>query len=307
MKLLVTGCRGFLGGSIGRFAARAGHQIVGVGRSSQPPEAWPGEYRAIDVSAADLAELIATVAPDIILHAAGTASVKNSIDAPLDDLRAAVWSFANLLDGVRQQARRPLVIFPSSAAVYGEPAELPVVEGAPVAPLSPYGFHKAACELFAREYAECFGLPLLVCRFFSLLGPAQRRLLVWELHQQVQSEAEMVRLQGTGEETRDYLGIEDAARCVLGLAARWTERRTDGLQLFNVASGTEIRVAELALLVGRLLGKQKQVLAHGASRPGDPQRWQADVTRLRAELCDWQPESIETALTRCFEAWDSPG
>src|SRR5262249_48327157 len=153
--------------------------------------------------------VIRDFAPDVLLHAAGTASVGGSLRAPFDDLRAALLTWANVLEGVRVSQHRPLLIFPSSAAVYGEVTELPVREDMPVQPISPYGFHKVMCELLAREYAECFDLSIVVCRLFSVFGVDQRRLLVWESFERLSDAEGPAWLEGTGEESRDYLAVED--------------------------------------------------------------------------------------------------
>ena len=137
MKLLITGSNGFVGGSVGRWAARAGHEVLGVSRASQPARGWAGAYAQADALASDLTELVSAFAPDVLLHAAGTASVGASLKAPLDDLRASVLTWANVLDAVRRSGARPLVLFPSSAAVYGDLSELPAREEATPRPISP--------------------------------------------------------------------------------------------------------------------------------------------------------------------------
>src|SRR2546428_1109006 len=120
LNILITGSRGFVGGSIGRAAAQAGHEVLGLGRATQPPNDWQGKYVAADVVSADLASVIRDSAPDIVFHAAGTASVGASFTAPLDDLRASLLSWANLLDSVRRSGAQPVILFPSSGAVYGK-------------------------------------------------------------------------------------------------------------------------------------------------------------------------------------------
>ena len=72
--------------------------MLGLGRASQPAPDWPGDYRQLDVATSDLSTLIQTFQPDTILHAAGTASVGGSMVAPLDDLRASMLTWANVLD-----------------------------------------------------------------------------------------------------------------------------------------------------------------------------------------------------------------
>src|SRR6476661_8566570 len=163
MRIIITGSRGFVGGSVGRLAVQRGHDVLGVSRAAQPAVDWPGAYVSADVVSADLSQTIRDFAPDAVFHASGTASVGASFSAPLADLRASLLSWANLLDSVRRSTLQPLLLFPSSAAVYGRPEQSPVKEDAAVRPISPYGFHKAACELLAWEYADCFGQRIIVC------------------------------------------------------------------------------------------------------------------------------------------------
>jgi UDP-glucose 4-epimerase len=307
MRLLVTGCRGFIGGSFGRYAAAQGHEILGIGRTAQPPEDWPGKYAPADVAHADLAVLIREYQPDVLFHGAGSASVGASFSAPPEDLRATVQTFSNVLDSVRRSGVAPLVIFPSSAAVYGNPASLPVSEEAAVQPLSPYGFHKAMCELLAQQYAACFGLRVLICRLFSVYGPAQKRLLVHQLFAQLESGAPELRLEGTGEETRDYLYINDLSAAVLALAdAELPQRQAAACTIVNVASGETTRIGQLAETLARLHGSGKRVVAAGRPRLGDPRHWQAGIERLRERVALPPPCSLEAGLRECLSAWQKP-
>jgi UDP-glucose 4-epimerase len=304
MRLLITGCRGFIGGSFGRYAQAQGHQVFGLGRTSQPPAEWPGLYAAADVAHADLSGVISEFQPDALFHGAGSASVGASFSAPPEDLRATVQTFSNVLDAVRRAGAAPLVIFPSSAAVYGNPATLPVREDAPVQPLSPYGFHKAMCEMLAQQYATCFGLRVLVCRLFSVYGPAQKRLLVHQLFAQLESESPELRLEGTGEETRDYLYIDDLSAAVLALAeAEQPQRQSAGCSIVNVASGNSTRVGALAETLTRLSGSGKRVVAAGQPRLGDPPHWEACIRRLRERVTLPAPRSLEAGLRECLAAW----
>lgn len=304
MRILVTGSSGFVGGDFGRYAARAGHEVLGVGRASQPAPGWPGGYEQADVASSDLSDLVASFRPELLLHAAGTASVAASFRHPLDDLRASALAWANVLDSVRRSGARPLVVFPSSAAVYGEARALPTPEDAPARPISPYGFHKAACELLAREYAECFRVRVLVCRLFSVFGESQRRLLVWELYRRLAGAGGDAWLEGTGRETRDYLHVEDAAAAMLGAAeALAAAPDPAGLTIVNVASGEETRVLDLAEAVRALVAPGKEVRCRGVARAGDPPRWRADTALLRALAPGWRPRPLAERLAQCVAAW----
>ena len=300
MRILITGSTGFIGGSVGRFAANAGHEIVGIARRSQADTHWPGRHVGADVAQADISGIIQEINPEVIFHGAGTASVGASFTLPLDDMRAATMTFANLLEGVRRSGRRPLIIFPSSAAVYGNPVILPVLENAPAAPISPYGFHKLACEMLAREYSTCFGLSTLVMRVFSVFGPAQRRLLVWEIFQQLYGPGTAVQLQGSGNESRDYLYVDDLAAALLGFAQT---PGTGSYEVFNMASGIETRICDLADKMCRLVAPHKTVEYQNRKMSGDPQRWIADMGKTQKAIPNWTPQPISDRLDECVKQW----
>lgn len=302
MRILITGNRGFVGASFGRYAAASGHEILGISRSSQPEPGWPGHHVAADAAQADLSGTIRDFDPHLILQAAGSASVGGSIEDPIGDFRATSVTLMNVLEGVRRSGRQPLIIFPSSAAVYGNPANLPVAEGAPLAPISPYGYHKAACEIHAREYSQCFGLSIVVCRLFSLFGYLQRRLLVWEIFAQLVGDNEQVQLKGTGSETRDFLHVDDFSRACLLLSE--TAPRNASI-ILNVAGGRETMVMDLVSKMQILIGTHKEVRTRGVARPGDPARWFADITELRELIPAWKPQDLSTSLEETLSRWTS--
>ncbi len=303
MKILVTGSSGFVGGAYGRLAAAKGHTLLGLSLDDRPGAGWPGEHRSVDLAKVDAAGIIDEFDPDIIFHAAGPASVPDSITNPLADFVGAALVWSRLLDAVRRSNADPLVVYPSSAAVYGNAAHLPVSENTPIRPISPYGFHKAACELVAAEYNQCFEVKVMVCRLFSLFGPTQRRLLVWELYKQFVS-VDSVVLQGTGRETRDYLFIGEAAEAML----RLSELRVEATDLLavNIASGSETRVLDLAGEIGKLTNRpDKDIVCGGVARPGDPLAWRADITLLRSLLPGWGTQSVVSTLGECIGQWQN--
>jgi UDP-glucose 4-epimerase len=303
MRLFVTGARGFVGFAVTEAAVRRGWDVCGIGRSTQPPENWSGQYCWADVAHSDLTPLINGFKPDIVFHGAGSASVEQSFATPVDDLRASVLTFANLLDAIRRSRQRPAILFPSSAAVYGNPSRLPISESAPTKPISPYGFHKLQCEILAEQYRKCFSLKVIVCRLFSLFGPRQKRLLLWELFQQFTSDKPFVQLQGTGEETRDYLSAGDAASAMMDLAAQPIDGNENESSTINIASGEETSVFSLALTLRAILGSDKSVKAGAKTRLGDPVRWQADVTRLKGVVTTYPLAPLEQRLLSCVEGF----
>ncbi len=303
MKIAITGSRGFIGGSFARYAAAAGHQVLGISRSSQPETDWPGEHAHADSLHSDLSPLFREWHPEVVLHAAGSASVAGSLAEPLEDLRASAMTLANTIDGIRRAGISPALLIPSSAAVYGNPATLPVAESGAVAPISPYGFHKAACELLGREAAECLGLRVVVCRLFSVYGASQRRLLVWEVYRQLAGEYTVVELQGTGSETRDFLHIDDVSAAFLALA----QQPKRGCNVVNVASGNATSVAQLYEELKRVCDIHKMLTCRGIARPGDPPHWQADIARMRQLAPNWHPRPLRDGLAETISRWQAHG
>ncbi len=294
-RLLVTGASGFLGSSLAARAEAQGWQVTRVVRTPAP-----GAHVA-DLTRDDLTELVASCAPHAVVHAAGSASVAASVSDPADGYARSVLTFRTVLESVRRAGTGSVVANLSSAAVYGQPERLPVGEGDPTRPLSPYGFHKLAAELLAAEYGRFHGVPALSCRLFSVVGARQRRLLTYEIAAQaLDPEATEIVLRGTGHEARDFLHVDDLSDAVLGLVALPVDRLP--LEV-NVATGVETSIADLAHTVADAAGTAKHVRFRGQVSTTDPERWVADIGRLRGLLPHWQPRPLTNAVGDCVRAW----
>jgi UDP-glucose 4-epimerase len=301
MRVLITGCRGFLGSAIGQQAAQVGHDVMGVGRSSQAAPRWPGSYRQADVVDDDLSGLINEFRPDAIVHAAGAASVADSFVTPMATMRSSLMSWVNVLDAVRRTQVPARALLLSSAAVYGSPLRLPVSEGDALNPISPYGHTKVMSELAARSYVQSYQLDVVSCRLFSVLGSGQRRLLAWDIYRQVaDTETMEVRLRGRGESSRDYLHVDDVAIAVLALS-----KAVDVPAAVNIASGEESSVDVVARAMIAMTGSSKPVRYLREPGQGDPDHWRADVTRLRGLLPTWTPRTLADALASCVDGWSA--
>ncbi|MCC2643465.1 MAG: UDP-glucose 4-epimerase [Nitrospira sp.] len=298
MKILITGCQGFIGKSLAHHALHNGHQVLGVARSTQS-DMVPGmgfSHCALDRS--EFIEVLNRFAPDVVFHAAGSASVGYSFQQPREDFLMAVETWGAVLDAVRKAEGNPLVMFPSSASVYGNPTRLPVSEASSLRPISPYGFHKVICEQLAQEYCHCFGLNVVVARLFSTVGPYQQRLLVWELFRQAIDDMAYLTIQGTGTETRDFLHIQDICRYFLGIM----ERQPKGFWAVNVASGRSTSVRHMAEIVTQLAGSGQGIVTLNKDLPGDPKHWQADITLLQ-DLVPHHADDITKGIEDCVRYW----
>ena len=162
----------------------------------------------------------------------------------------------------------------------GDPPQLPATIATPVQPISPYGISKLAGEQYMRLYARLHSLDTRVVRPFSIYGPGLRKQVVWDmlvkLHQ-----PQPAALFGTGEETRDFVYIDDLCA---GLV-RVGEAGAPG-GIYNVCSGQETTIATIARKLSQQTGRPPLTFT-GKIRVGDPTRWRGDCTELHA--LGWRP------------------
>jgi UDP-glucose 4-epimerase len=275
---LISGAGGFLAGHVARQFTRAGWGTIGVGRTD--PNGQAALFDAFLLN--DLSErsrivsILERYAPDALVHLAAPSSVPQSIRQPVADFVGHVIPTVHLFDAVRSSGLDVRVVLISSAAVYGNPASVPILESASPAPISPYGFHKLHQELLVDEYTRIHGLRCCKARIFSTYGEDLRRLAVWDITRRAL--AGDFRVHGTGEEMRDYLYADDVARAIVAIADQADFRG----EAVNVASGEAVSIRTLAEEIFRLLGITAPPRFIGEPLPGSPDRWRADVSRLRS-------------------------
>lgn len=274
--VLVTGVAGFLGRAIARQVARDGWRVIGI--DDVPAENAPTITRFVRLKLpADLSPLLREEQPAACIHCAGRASVPLSMRDPAGDFAGNVSLTFEVLEALRRHAPACRFVLLSSAAVYGDPASLPVSEEAPVAPVSPYGWHKRQAELLCEEFTRVFAVPTSVLRIFSAYGPGLRRQVVWDICERLLTSGRL-ELRGTGAESRDFIHAADVAHAVRVVL----ERGQGNADIFNVAAGRETTIAELAALAARALGIDVSAQFDGIATPGQPHHWRADIRRIGA-------------------------
>lgn len=296
---LVTGSCGFLGRWIARELITRGWDVAGLDRvdmsRAELDELRLTEHLAMDLPAAGLADALQRLAPTLIVHAAGPGSVQRSFEDPVADFNGSVLSLQCVLEALRGAGSTCSVMYLSSAAVYGEPAEQPVTEDAPRQPLSPYGYHKLMGEQMVEEYARDFGIRACSLRIFSAYGPGLRGQVLWDICHKLQDRS-VVELMGTGEETRDFVHAGDVAR---GVAVAAQRAAFEG-EAYNIAAGRSTTIRDLAGMLARALASSAEISFSAKRRQGDPVHWRADIGRL-AKL-GYQPQvSLESGVAEYAE------
>jgi UDP-glucose 4-epimerase len=277
--VLITGVAGFLGRYTSQHFSQKGWSVIGI--DSVPPENAPvsnlAAYYRLDLPGKTLGDLLQRHSPDVCIHFAGRASVPLSVDDPASDFYANTVLTFEILEALRTHAPQCRFILPSSAAVYGNPTSQPVSETTPVAPISPYGFHKRQSEELCQEYASIYGLPTAVARIFSAYGPGLRRQVLWDMCRKAINNEDLI-LQGTGDESRDFLHAVDIASGLYLIAVNGDHSD----MIYNLASGIETTTRMLVAYVLRALGIDRSFQFDGVLPKGTPANWKADISKIRS-------------------------
>lgn len=314
--VLVTGAKGFLGRFVADHYLAAGWRVVGLGHDNAKPRRCAGrhgrdagrgaqdqgtatgrllEWHTGDVDLVTLQAL--GVRPELLVHCAGGGSVSASIADPFGDYARTVGSTAAVLEFVRRSSPDTVVVYPSSAAVYGNAAHCPVTERGVALPhpASPYGSHKLMAEQLCASYAEHFGMAVAVIRFFSIYGEGLRKQLLWDACRKIGRGDDL--FFGSGDESRDWLHAEDAARLIAAVAAH----AGPACPIFNGASGTPTTVRDALALLYRELAPRREPRFSCEPRPGDPHDLRADIGHTLTT--GWVPEVRLTQGIRRYARW----
>ena len=275
MKLLIIGCKGFIGSYVVKYFSAKGDTIIGFDLFD-PGDKEQYTYYKHDSTGITLREIFMLHHPDACINAGGNGSVPLSITDPKYDFESNVLFHSDILENIRQYKPDCKYIHMSSAAVYGNPVHLPISESGPVQPISPYGWHKYQAELICREYAHLYKIPAASLRVFSVYGPGLRKQLFWDTYQKSKN-YDPIQLFGTGRESRDFIYITDL---VAAMDIILSGAVMEG-QVINVSSGIETTIAEAIGIFTSLLNNHKFVFTY-RDNPGNPLNWRADISLLHS-------------------------
>ena len=291
--VLVTGAAGFLGRYVAQEYKRQGFYVVGVGHGNPEKDITGNievdEWISSDVTVEVLRSL--PYSPDSLIHCAGSGSVGFSLQNPLEDFARTVSSAYFALEYVRIYSPHTVFVYPSSAAVYGESQRMPICEDMPLNPISPYGIHKKMAEELCAMYARQYQVRCTVLRFFSVYGEELKKQLLWDACSKLAGGN--VSFWGTGQEVRDWVHAEDAARAIFIGA----QHASSECPAANVGSGTGIAIREVLERLFLSYGREDVPSFTGEENAGNPVRYIADTSKIRS--WGWVPEiSLDTGISR---------
>jgi UDP-glucose 4-epimerase len=287
MHVMLTGGAGFIGSHIADKLIQRGDRVTivdnlstGKRRNIHPA----AQFIQMDIRDPQMGVLFADDPPAAVIHQAAQISVSRSMVDPVEDARINVEGTLGLLELSRlHQVQRFLMA--SSAAVYGDPQQLPISEEHPLKPYSPYGISKMAAEHYLAAYTRHYGLSGCVLRYANVFGPrqiAKGEGGVVSIFCEKLIGGEPPIIEGDGKQTRDFIYVADVARA--NLAA--LDNQVTGI--FNIGTQKETSINDLIRALEAACGS-KITAIYGPPREGDIRFSVLDAEKARHAL-DWQAQ-----------------
>ena len=301
MRALVTGGAGFIGSHVVDRLLAAGHAIdvvdnLSTGRRELAHPA--ARLHAVDIRSPRLRAVFAETRPDAVVHLAAQMDVRRSVADPLFDASVNVLGTLNVLECCRRAAVARLVFASSGGAIYGDCETVPTPESQPARPASPYGVAKLAAERYIAAWAALTGSTAVALRYANVYGPRQNPLGeagVVAIFSSRLVAGEPCLINGDGEQTRDYVYVEDVADAtVLALGV------PQAIDAINIGTGVESSVNDLYRRLAAVAGATPAA-RHGPGKPGEQRRSALDAG-LAKRLLGWAPATpLDLGLRKTLE------
>ncbi|HVB91666.1 MAG TPA: NAD-dependent epimerase/dehydratase family protein [Acidimicrobiales bacterium] len=296
MRTLVTGGAGFIGSTLVDRLLVEGHEVdvvddFSTGSLANLADARSSAGRALtihhlDITAPALVELMARRRPELVFHLAAQADVRVSVLRPAFDATVNVIGSLHVLEGARQAGTERVIFAASGGTLYGEPApeDLPVREAHPHQPLSPYGVAKKAVLDYLVAYRELHALEFSALALANVYGPRQDphgEAGVVAIFAEHLLRGEPVTVYGDGEQTRDFVFVDDVVDAFVRAATR------GGGLVCNIGTGCGTSVNELLSTMAGQAGVDAMPV-RGAPRAGELRHSRLDIQRAAIQL-GWHP------------------
>jgi UDP-glucose 4-epimerase len=290
VKVLVTGGAGFIGSHVAEHLLARGHEVAVVDNlSTGKRENLPDNavlYETDIRSGRSLASILREFRPDALTHHAAQMDVRRSVREPDYDAEVNILGTVRLLQNCVEYGVGRVVFASTGGAIYGEQETFPALEEHPQYPISPYGVSKLAGERYLHYYSVEYGMSAVSLRYSNVYGPRQDphgEAGVVAIFCANLATGRTSTINGTGEQTRDYVYVGDVARAnVLALEGEVPSGA------YNIGTGSETSVNRLYELLQRTFGKDLPP-TYGPAKPGEQLRSSVDPSRA-GRILGWRPE-----------------
>jgi UDP-glucose 4-epimerase len=302
VRILLTGGAGFIGSHIADRLLARGHEAaivddLSTGKRENVPEEAELYVRDIRSGCADVFQ---EFRPQTLCHQAAQMDVRRSIREPDFDADINVLGTIRLLQNCVRYGVQKFIFASTGGAIYGEQREFPAPEDHPQYPVSPYGVSKLAAERYLHFYGVQYGISYAALRYANVYGPRQDphgEAGVVAIFSGNLSAGKASTINGSGEQTRDYVYVGDVARAnVLALEGE----APNGA--YNVGTGIETSVNELYDRMRRLSGRNL-LPQRGPQPPGEQERSCVDPSRAARALNWWPEVDLDTGLKETLRSF----
>jgi UDP-glucose 4-epimerase len=313
VRVLVTGGAGFVGSTLVDRLLAEGFDVDVVDDLSTGSLANLADARSqrrrkltfqrLDVRSEAMRELLQHRKPEVVYHLAAQADVRVSVANPGLDAEINILGSLNVIDGALHAGTRKVVFAGSGGTLYGVPESMPIREGHPQRPLSPYGVSKKVVGDYLHYYREIHGLEYTVLALANVYGPRQDphgEAGVVAIFAGKLLEGLRPTIYGDGEQTRDFVFVDDVADAFV----RATEK--GGGLLMNIGTGVETSVQQLFDLMARSAAFPEPA-RYAPPRTGELRRSSLDPGRAAIHL-GWKPyTSLDEGIALSIEFFRSAG
>lgn len=297
LSFLVTGGGGFIGSNLVEYLLKYGAKKVRVldnfsngykenlteFNSNSAFELFEGDIRDLETCKQAMEDI------DFVSHQAALGSVPRSINDPATTNAVNITGFLNMMIALKESASVKRMVYAASSSTYGDSKALPKVEDIIGNPLSPYAVTKYVNELYADVFGKTYNTDVVGLRYFNVYGPKQSPngayAAVIPLFMQALQDNQAPKINGDGEQTRDFTFVDNAVQAnIKGFFAS----KEAANQVFNVACGERISVN--TLWDNLKLAANKDIKAiYGPARQGDVRDSLADISKAE-KLLGYQPQ-----------------
>lgn len=313
--IMVTGCAGFIGSHVSEELIKQGYRLIGIDNFDPfYPRVIKEEnikgikdnpkfhFYELDLREKTSLDLIKENI-DIVIHLAGKAGVRPSIEDPQTYIESNITTTRNVLEYMCKKHIKKLA-FASSSSVYGNTEKVPFKEHIKLdQPISPYAFTKKSCELLNYTYHYLYDLDIVNMRFFTVYGPRQRPDLAIHKFLHLMREGKSIPVFGDGTSARDYTYIKDTVKGIIQ-TCDYLRSHQDVYDIINLGNCLPIRLSELIDVLSKE-AKVKPDIERLPMQAGDVNQTYADISKAE-RLIGYKPAvKFQQGIKQFVEWFDS--